>query len=549
MSQNLGQFQLILQGAQRRSDTAVLTSATSLAATVTAASNSSSGGLGSGSKPVVTPPAQQNVSVSTPASGTSSGASSTAATGSSGSSSSSSSPDATDPNALLSDISAKLAALQNNLLQLPPNINNFATKTGQPGVGLEPKIQLDEESDYINHLHKLRRINEGDDKTDMAGYGLYLLRMPISLMPGAETRTGKGAMVTMEARHDLPSDLLHDTFRDVVVLDCAFALTQLINQELHKKMCEHCLAKGKAGTPHPTPMAPHSSVVQTMHIPPRDLVSSAYLPPPIMFNRAPFQKGPDLQLMEQGKNLDADTKNFNDVITLSNSNDFLFLKYFLPFGGVYVIDENGLRNISQNKTESLKKRLEGLWPPHPEGLAAADKADIIKIIKDILEPADRSQPPPENLVAEIPPAAPEDCLDPTPPHLYSQRALATGNKTGAGPNSASLDTLRIILGSTSWPNDPCEAPKAKRLALTGQPGRVVEERVSYLQEPEERLRLQSASSAGALAGPDNRLKFLVDAVNASQQDPYRHDPTTFPLLREALLQAYRYVRLSKMPPE
>ena len=45
MAQNLGQFQTILQAAQRRSDTAVLTNATQLAATVTATAAAKPRGL------------------------------------------------------------------------------------------------------------------------------------------------------------------------------------------------------------------------------------------------------------------------------------------------------------------------------------------------------------------------------------------------------------------------------------------------------------------------------------------------------------------------
>ena len=88
MAQNLGKFQLILQGAQRRSDTAVLTSATSLAATVAASGAAAPrGGLGRSSKPapVVVPastaPAasaatmpQQPITINTGGSGTSTSA-------------------------------------------------------------------------------------------------------------------------------------------------------------------------------------------------------------------------------------------------------------------------------------------------------------------------------------------------------------------------------------------------------------------------------------------------------------------------------------------
>ena len=354
MAQNLGQFQLILQGAQRRSDTAVLTSATSLAATVAAVNQPTGGLFGGGrgtssSSTATAPPVQQSTTVNnTPA-----------ASGSSGSAASSG-PTPADPTALLTDISTKLAALQSGLLPLPQNINNFATKTGQPGVGLEPTVQLDEESNYINHLHQLRRINGGDDKTDLAGYGLYLLRMPVSLMPGPETRKGKGAIVTMDARHDLPEDLLGYIFGQVVVKDCAFALTQLINHELHRKLCQDCLGTNK-----------------TKNDPRHEVRPASYLAP---------------------------------------------------------------------------------------------------------NPA----PQPRDLTMHSP-----------------------GSPTAAGPEASTLADLRIILGSQKWPQTP--------LSSDGEPDLNV-------------------------SGDNDRLKLLVDAVNLSQQDPYRHDPSTFSWILAALDQARVYMQ-------
>ncbi len=133
MAQNLGQFQLILQGAQRRSDTAVLTSATSLAATVAAAGTAAPRrGLVGSSKPAPTIiPASTalpisaalptavgttplpTININTGGSGSSSsGGGSGSSAGGSSSSAASSAASATDPTALLSDISAKLAALQ-----------------------------------------------------------------------------------------------------------------------------------------------------------------------------------------------------------------------------------------------------------------------------------------------------------------------------------------------------------------------------------------------------------------------------------------------------
>ena len=142
--------------------------------------------------------------------------------------------------AQLDAISKRIDALKQGTLTLPTNINTFVTKEGKTGVGIEPTIGLDQEANYINHLHQLRRVNAGDDLTDLAGYGLYLLRMPVTLMPGPESRKGKGAVVTVEARHDLTDDLLPNTFRDVAILDLTYALTQIVNERIHQNIYDKC---------------------------------------------------------------------------------------------------------------------------------------------------------------------------------------------------------------------------------------------------------------------------------------------------------------------
>ena len=100
-------------------------------------------------------------------------------------------------------------------------------------IGLEPTILLDEQSRFLLHLQELRRITvAGDDTADMPGYGLYLLRMPVSLLPGDKTFKGKGASVTVQAGHALPPNLLPTTFRDFVTNDLAAVLAPFIEQLL-----------------------------------------------------------------------------------------------------------------------------------------------------------------------------------------------------------------------------------------------------------------------------------------------------------------------------
>lgn len=100
-------------------------------------------------------------------------------------------------------------------------------------ISLEPTIQLDQLSRYLNHLHELRRINEGDDIADSPGYSLNLVRIPISVTPGKLTQKGHGAKVTITARLILGGELLPVTFRSLVINDLvdmiAPALTWCVN--------------------------------------------------------------------------------------------------------------------------------------------------------------------------------------------------------------------------------------------------------------------------------------------------------------------------------
>ena len=254
MATRLGQFQEILQAAQSRTDLSALTSATSLGATVAAAQSSKSGPLAAFAPKSFlvntgTPPTAAATLTSGSALSFTGGASPvisltppppTPATPPAPTPADPGNPDFAGMAAQLDAISKRIDALKQGTLTLPTNINTFVTKEGKTGVGIEPTIGLDQEDNYINHLHQLRRVNAGDDLTDLAGYGLYLLRMPITLMPGPESRKGKGAIVTVEARHDLTDDLLPNTFRDVAILDLTYALTQIVNEQIHQDIYDKC---------------------------------------------------------------------------------------------------------------------------------------------------------------------------------------------------------------------------------------------------------------------------------------------------------------------
>jgi len=198
MADQVNKFAVTLNAAIRRADTAVLTSATSIGMAVQPRPAAQGSG-GTASNATAAPSTTINVP---PAPG-----------------------GTAQP--LLDSISALLDKNATNLPQLPTTI------LPTDAIALEPKIGLDERDDYLKHLQELRRTNAGDDLTDAPGYGLYLVRMPVSLLPGPEVRKGHGAMVTVEAKHALTPDLLPNTFRDVAIMDAAYQINPVLLKLVH----------------------------------------------------------------------------------------------------------------------------------------------------------------------------------------------------------------------------------------------------------------------------------------------------------------------------
>ena len=102
-------------------------------------------------------------------------------------------------------------------------------------LGLEPTVYLDELADYQSHLNEIRRINMGDDVADSAGYGLYLIRMPVSIQPGECTLKGHGAVLTATIRHDFSPDFLYTTFRNLVINDLVDQLTPILYEMIRSE--------------------------------------------------------------------------------------------------------------------------------------------------------------------------------------------------------------------------------------------------------------------------------------------------------------------------
>ncbi len=225
MNKQLSQFEFILSARVTRTDQASLSSQTALGASLTPMAPSSGGGGGRSSRR--------------------GGGASTAVT----------SPTTVIalPNA--SDVISERNAQQqiaNNLLatpDLPINRNApFALFTGgKPfqnigqtanNLGVEPNVFLDQKQSYLEHLNQWRRINLGADNADAAGYGLYLIRLPVSIQPGECTYKGHGAVMTVTAKPYFGSNFLPETYRIFVINDLLDVLTPVVYEMIRSGYIE-----------------------------------------------------------------------------------------------------------------------------------------------------------------------------------------------------------------------------------------------------------------------------------------------------------------------
>jgi hypothetical protein len=130
--------------------------------------------------------------------------------------------------------------------------NLSAFPVDNPKLSLEPTVQLDQMSRYLNHLAELRRINEGDDTADSPGYALNLVRIPVSVVPGRNTRTGYGAEITFIAQPYLSRELLPTTYRNLVVNDVVDLLAPVVTQLVNDSNVRQSLDEHRALANDPT---------------------------------------------------------------------------------------------------------------------------------------------------------------------------------------------------------------------------------------------------------------------------------------------------------
>ena len=106
------------------------------------------------------------------------------------------------------------------------------------GLGVEPTVYLDEKKRFLEHLNEIRRISLGPDQNDSSGYGLYLVRMPVSITPGDCTYRGHGADLSVRVEHEFTPDFLPSTFQNLVINDLVDILGPFVYEILRADLLD-----------------------------------------------------------------------------------------------------------------------------------------------------------------------------------------------------------------------------------------------------------------------------------------------------------------------
>ena len=200
MSSDLANFHLVLAARISRLDSATTTQTTSLGAALAAPGTTN-----------VTAPSQSATDILGTENKLFNGAGSTSLFG-----------QQIDPN---KGTFGNLTLASNNFAPLTSNSGAAASALG---LGVDPTVYLDEKKRFLEHLNEIRRINLGPDQNDSSGYGLYLVRMPVSITPGECTYNGHGADLALRVEHEFTPDFLPSTFKNLIVNDVVDQLGPLI---------------------------------------------------------------------------------------------------------------------------------------------------------------------------------------------------------------------------------------------------------------------------------------------------------------------------------
>lgn len=131
---------------------------------------------------------------------------------------------------------------------------------GPTPFALEPNELERQHSVYVQMNQALRRTNMGDDNSRAAGNALYLMRFPVSVLPGRETYEGYSAVITLQAHLAIDANHLRYTFPRLVAADAVDGVLPIIKLYWHHKEIPPPIPSVSESTPKSVPeFRPESS--------------------------------------------------------------------------------------------------------------------------------------------------------------------------------------------------------------------------------------------------------------------------------------------------
>ena len=123
---------------------------------------------------------------------------------------------------------------ENNLINISGAASPFALLTtlgDRKPTGkfaIEPTERERQHATYVALNQAIRRRNMGGDNTRKAGYGLYMFRIPVSIIPGEETNEGYSAVASLRAKMIATKADVKYALPRMAIADLVEATTQTI---------------------------------------------------------------------------------------------------------------------------------------------------------------------------------------------------------------------------------------------------------------------------------------------------------------------------------
>jgi hypothetical protein len=115
------------------------------------------------------------------------------------------------------------------------SLATLLSSTKAEKLSIEPTASELQHATYVYLNQRLRRRNMAGDNTRKAGYGLYMFRIPISVIPGEDTSQGYSAVANFRAQLKVTAADVKYTLPRMAIADLVDALAERVKKEWKSK--------------------------------------------------------------------------------------------------------------------------------------------------------------------------------------------------------------------------------------------------------------------------------------------------------------------------